>query len=115
MARTATQAVEVGPAQVAAGERVAMLYGAANHDPALFVDPHALDVGRANANRHIAFGYGIHHCLGSRLAMLQLSLILEALLRRFPRYEVVSDPAYIRSNFVLAMKRLDISLSPAGR
>ena len=47
--------------------------------------------------------------------MLQLSLILEALLRRFPRYEVVSDPAYIRSNFVLAMKRLDISLSPGGR
>lgn len=115
MARTATRDVEVGPAQVAAGERVAMLYGAANHGPALFADPYALDIGRANANRHIAFGYGIHHCLGSRLAMLQLSLILEALLRRFPRYEVVSDPTYIRSNFVLAMKRLDISLSPGGR
>lgn len=112
MARTASADSVVGDAAIAAGDRVALLYGAANHDPALFADPMRLDLGRANANRHMAFGYGIHHCLGSRLAILQLSAILEAFLRDYPEYELVSEPAYIRSNFVLAMKRLEISLSP---
>ncbi len=112
MARTATDDVVVDGVEIARGERVALLYGAANHDPAIFPDPCRFDIRRANANRHMAFGYGIHHCLGSRLAVLQLTLILEALLKNFPAYEVVSTPSYIRSNFVLAMKRLEISLSP---
>ena len=91
-----------------------MLYGAGNHDPSMFEDPHRLDVGRANAARHITFGYGIHHCLGSRLAGLQLRLILEALLRHFPDYEVLAEPVYIRSNFVGAMKALPLRLGRPG-
>ena len=111
MARTATQDVSVGGVTVQAGERVAMLYGAGNHDPAMFENPHIIDVDRANANRHITFGYGIHHCLGSRLAALQISVILEALLRRFPNYAVAAKPDYIRSNFVGAMKALPLQLN----
>lgn len=110
MARTATRDVEVGGQTVRKGERVAMLYGAGNHDPAMFVDPHRLEVGRANAARHITFGYGIHHCLGSRLAGLQLRLILESFLSQFPNYKVLADPVYIRSNFVGAMKALPLRL-----
>ncbi|MGH6650733.1 MAG: cytochrome P450 [Sphingopyxis sp.] len=110
MARTAKKDVMVGGTMVRAGERVAMLYGAGNHDPAVFADPHRLDFDRPNANRHVTFGYGVHHCLGSRLATMQLGLILEAFLRRYPDYQVIGEPDYILSNFVGAMKALPIGL-----
>ena len=89
-----------------------MLYGAGNHDPRMFADPHRLDIDRPNASRHLAFGWGIHHCLGSRLAALQLRLMLEALLRRFPDHQVIGEPAYVATNFVAAIKRLTVRLRP---
>lgn len=110
MARTATRDCRIGDAHIRKGERVALLYGAGNHDPAVFADPHRFDCARANAVRHLAFGYGVHHCLGNRLAVLQLGLILENFLRAYPRYEVAGDISYIQSNFVLAMKRLPLRL-----
>ena len=110
MARTARRDVAVGGRSIREGDRVALLYGAGNHDPAVFADPHRLDISRANASRNIAFGYGIHHCLGWRLGTMQLRLILEALLRKFPRYEVVSEPKYVASNFVRAMKSMKVRL-----
>jgi linalool 8-monooxygenase len=110
MARTAKKDIMVGGTTVRAGERVAMLYGAGNHDPAIFADPHRLDFDRPNANRHVTFGYGVHHCLGSRLATMQLGLILQAFLRRFPDYRVDRQPDYILSNFVGAMKALHLKL-----
>lgn len=112
MARTARRDVEVGGCRIAQGERVAMLYGAGNHDPRMFADPHRLDIDRPNASRHLAFGWGIHHCLGSRLAALQLRLMLEALLRRFPDHQVIGEPAYVATNFVAAIKRLTVRLRP---
>ncbi|WP_317930412.1 hypothetical protein [Halioxenophilus sp. WMMB6] len=56
-------------------------------------------------------GYGIHHCLGSRLALMQLQIILEGFLAVFPSYEVLAERDYIRSNFVGAMKHLPIRLN----
>lgn len=110
MARTARHDITLGGQTIREGERVAMLYGAGNHDPSVFENPHQLDIDRPNANRHITFGYGIHHCLGSRLAGMQIRFILEALLRHFPNYRVTADPVFIRSNFVGAMKQLPLSL-----
>ncbi|WP_324828842.1 cytochrome P450 [Qipengyuania zhejiangensis] len=110
MARTATRNCRIGDVEIGAGDRVAMLYGAGNHDPAVFEDPHRFDCERKDAIRHLSFGYGIHHCLGNRLAVLQLGLILGRFLRTFPRYEVAGDISFIQSNFVLAMKRLPIRL-----
>lgn len=110
MARTARRDVEVGGVNIREGERLALLYGAGNHDPAVFADPHRLDIGRGNASRNITFGYGVHHCLGWRLGTMQLRLILDALLRKFPRYEVLSQPQYVASNFVRAMKTMDVRL-----
>lgn len=111
MARTARRDVEVGGKTIREGERVALLYGAGNHDPAVFADPHRLDITRGNASRSITFGYGVHHCLGWRLGTMQLRLILEALLRKFPRYEVLGQPQYVASNFVRAMKSLQVRLN----
>ncbi|MBL8628172.1 MAG: cytochrome P450 [Rhodospirillaceae bacterium] len=110
MMRTATEDVEVGGQTIIAGERVVMLYGAGNHDPAIFADPHVLDVTRSNAFKHLTFGVGIHHCVGSRLAMMQLRIILEELIRRFPKFEVVGEAKYVKTNFVASMKSLPVRL-----
>lgn len=110
MARTAKQDVEVGGQRIGEGERIMLLYGAGNHDPAVFEDPHRLDVTRAAAGRHLTFGAGVHHCLGSRLAAMQLRLLIGEFLRRFPRYEVAGAPTFIASNFVQAMKALPVRL-----
>jgi|HigsolmetaAR201D_1030396.scaffolds.fasta_scaffold02116_8 cytochrome P450 len=111
MARVAKKDVEVGGTLVREGEKVALLYGAANHDPEVFPDPHTLDIERPNAHRHLAFGIGPHFCLGSRLAQLQLRVILGELLARYPRFEVVHGPVFLRGNFVQATKSLRIKLN----
>ena len=113
MSRTAICDVDIGDMTVATGDRVALLYGAGNHDPAVFSNPHQFDCSRKDSMRHLAFGYGIHHCLGNRLAVLQLSLILEAFLKAFPDYELTGDASFIKSNFVLAMKSLPMRLQGA--
>ncbi len=110
MMRTAKEDVVVGDQAVKAGERVVMLYGAGNHDAAMFPDPHRLDITRANAARHLTFGMGPHHCVGSRLAALQLRIILDEFLKRFPKFEVTGEPAYIATNFVASIKSLPVHL-----
>lgn len=115
MMRVARSDVEVGGQPIAAGDRVAMLYGAANRDPEMFDDPHRLDIARPNAARHLSFGIGIHHCLGARIAALQLNAILRALLGRFPEIGAVRDPAYLQSNFVCGIKHLAVHLGPERR
>ena len=111
MARTAKHDVEVGGQLIPAGERVALLYGAGNHDPAVFEDPYRLDLQRPNARDHLAFGYGVHHCLGWRLGTLQLRLILTAFLKAFPNYEIAGEPTMIISNLVNAAKEMRVRLN----
>lgn len=111
MIRTAKEDVVVAGQPIAAGETVALLYGAANHDPALFEAPQILDVGRGNARQHQAFGTGIHLCIGQRVAQVEMRVLLPELLRRYPRLEVTSEPAYMLSNFVCGIKRLNVRLA----
>lgn len=112
MMRTAKVDLEIGGERVREGERVVMLYGAANHDPAVFDDPHRLDLTRSNAARHLSFGTGAHHCLGSRLGLMQLRLILSGFLQRYPRFQVVGEPVFLFTNFVQAIKHLQVRLAP---
>jgi cytochrome P450 len=111
MARVAKNDVEVGGTKIREGERVAFVYGAANHDPAMFEDPHKFDISRANAGRHLSFGVGAHHCIGSRLAALQSRLIIDGLLKRYPRFETTSGPVFLRGQYVQAMKSLPMKLN----
>jgi cytochrome P450 len=88
MGRVATRDVELHGTRIAAGARVLLLIGAANRDPRMFEQPDAFDVARAPL-RNLAFGDGIHHCIGAPLARLEGRVALDELLRRFPDYDVV--------------------------
>ncbi|MGZ6962644.1 MAG: cytochrome P450 [Acidimicrobiia bacterium] len=81
MCRVATAPVEIGGGTVGRGEQVALLYGSANRDPSHFDEPDRLDLTRY-PNRHLAFGFGTHFCLGASLARLEIRIFLEELVRR---------------------------------
>jgi cytochrome P450 len=106
MMRTAKTDVDVGGQLVKQGEKVVLLYGAANHDPEAFEDPYRLDIARPNARRHLAFGTGVHLCIGQRLAQMEMRVLLVELLRRFPQFSTIGSPAWLRSNFVSGIKTL---------
>jgi cytochrome P450 len=100
MRRTATRDVEVGGETIHAGDKVVMWYYSGNHQPDVFEDPDRVDIRRGNARNHLAFGYGIHRCLGMRLAELQLKILWEEILKRWSRIEIVERPRRVYSNFV---------------
>lgn len=83
--RIATADVDIGGARIKKGDWVALFFAAANHDPAVFPDPHRFDMDRDNLNRQLTFGVGVHHCLGSALAKLEAKTLLEGLLERGDR------------------------------
>ncbi|MCZ2835872.1 cytochrome P450 [Modestobacter sp. VKM Ac-2985] len=97
--RTATSDVELGGVTVARGQKIAALLGSANRDPAVFADPDALDVGRAD-NPHISFGAGVHFCIGAPLARVELQASFGALLSRTSGLEL-ARPARRRPEFVI--------------
>ena len=97
--RTATEDVEVGGVTVRSGQRIAALLGSANRDPDAFVDADTFDVGR-DPNPHIAFGAGIHFCLGGPLARLEMQQSLPILAERHPALELAAQPVS-RGTFVL--------------
>ncbi|HWL45171.1 MAG TPA: cytochrome P450 [Ilumatobacter sp.] len=93
--RVAMQPIEFttpGGAVVAEpGQTILTSLGAANHDPAMFADPHALLLDRANASRHVGFSAGIHYCLGASLAKMEATIAISRLLRRFPHIEMIGE------------------------
>ncbi len=97
--RTATQDTRIGPVTIRTGERVAALLGSANRDPEVFEDPDRMDLTR-DPNPHIAFGVGIHHCLGSPLARMEMQISVPMLFERFPRLQLAGTPVP-RPTFVL--------------
>jgi hypothetical protein len=94
--RMAKEDLHVGDARVRAGEFAVLLIGAANRDPARFSEPDRLDLGRPD-NHHLAFGQGLHFCLGATLARLETRIAISALLRRFPDFDGEREPALRRS------------------
>lgn len=83
--RRATENVQIGGVSIPEGSSILLALGSANHDAAQFTDPETFDVCRANARSHIAFGNGIHFCLGAPLARLEIKVILEELTAAFPK------------------------------
>jgi len=112
MRRTATADVQLGGKQIRKGDKVVMWYVSGNRDETVFEDPDRLIIDRANARQHVSFGYGIHRCMGNRLAEMQLRVLWEEILRRFHTVEVVGEPVRTRSNFVRGYTRLPVRLHP---
>jgi cytochrome P450 len=108
MRRTALKDAEIAGQKVAEGEKVIMYYGAANRDAAMFENPDTLDVARPNANKHIAFGYGPHVCLGKRVAQIQLEEAYRQLLVRLPDIEWTGEIDIAPNNFVHAIRKLGV-------
>ena len=104
--RFTTQDVPVGDVVIPAGEWVLPATSSANRDPARFPDPDRLDLGR-DTSGHVAFGHGIHHCLGAPLARMEAEVALGALLARFPRISLAIPPSELRWRPVSLMNGLE--------
>jgi cytochrome P450 len=108
--RTATAPTRLGGADVAAGDKVAMIYTSANRDEAVFADADRFDV-RRDPNPHLSFGIGEHHCLGAHLARLEGRVFLDELLDRFACIEPAGEPVRLRSNLNNALVALPLRLA----
>lgn len=111
MRRTATRDVEIAGQRIAEGEKVVMYYGSANRDEAVFADPDRLDLSRPNADKHIAFGFGPHVCIGKRVAQIQLEEAYRQLLARLPDISWTGEIEIAPNNFVHAISRLGVKFS----
>jgi cytochrome P450 len=111
MSREATVDVEVGGQLVHAGEKVIMWYPSANRDEDVFEDPYRFDITR-DPNEHVAFGIGEHFCLGAGFARMEIKVMFQELLRRFPDIQLDGPPERLRSNFINGIKHLPVKFSP---
>ena len=111
MRRTCTEDTEVFGKTIKKGDKVVLWYLGANREETMFEDPHKLDIERENARRHIAFGYGIHRCVGARLAELQLRVLLEEMHKRRMRVHVAGDVERVRANFVHGFRKLEVEIT----
>ena len=108
--RTATKDTNIRGQDIKAGDKVVMWYGSANRDEDIFKDGHLFRVERENAKKHLAFGAGEHLCLGNRLGHMQIRILFEELLDRFPNIHSISDPVRIPSNFLAGISELKVRI-----
>ena len=90
------------------GDKVVMWYLSGNHDDTAIDDPNAFNITRDNPRYHLSFGFGIHRCMGNRLAEMQLRIVWEEILKRFKRIEVVQEPGRTQSSFVKGYTNLQV-------
>jgi cytochrome P450 len=109
--RWALEDLEIGGQRLKFGDQVAVLLGAANHDPAVFAEPEKLDLSREN-NRHVSFGLGVHYCLGAPLARLELQTALPVLLQRLPDLQLTAKPKFMNSYHFRGLETLQVSWPP---
>ncbi|NKB98828.1 MAG: cytochrome P450 [Pseudomonadales bacterium] len=110
MRRTANVDCEVGGKQIRAGDQVLMWYVSGNRDEDVFENADDLDIERPNSRQHLSFGFGIHRCMGNRLAELQLRILWEEILVRFEKIEVQDEPELTFSSFVKGYTRLPVKV-----
>jgi cytochrome P450 len=110
MRRTALDDVEVGGKTIRKGEKIAMWYVSGNRDETAIERAGEFIIDRVRPRHHAAFGFGIHRCLGQRLAEMQLRVVWEEMLARFPLIEVVGEPRRLRNNFVKGYEFLPVRI-----
>jgi cytochrome P450 len=100
MRRIATQDTELRGKKIRKGDKVVMWYVSGNRDEEAIPNPDAFIIDRPKARQHLSFGFGIHRCMGNRLAEMQLRVVWEEIMKRFHTVELVGEPVRVRSNFV---------------
>ncbi len=112
MRRTAIQDTDLGGKAIKAGDKVIMWYASGNLDEEVIDRPGEFLIDRANARHHLSFGFGLHRCMGNRLAEMQLRIVWEEIMKRFHQVEVVGEPERIYSSFVKGYSKLPVVLHP---
>jgi len=113
MRRTATRDVELGGKQIKKGDKLAMWYVSGNRDEEVIESPNEFRIDRKNARHHLAFGFGVHRCMGNRLAEMQLRVAWEEIMQRFSFIEVMEQPERVQSSFVKGYSTLPVRLHRA--
>jgi len=111
MRRTALSDIEFEGKSIRKGDKVIMWYVSGNRDETVIADPDQFIIDRDRARHHLSFGFGIHRCMGNRVAELQLRILWEELLARFEHIEVVGEPVRVASNFVQGYTDLPVRIS----
>ena len=112
MRRTATQDIELNGKQIRKGDKVVMWYISGNRDESAIENADQFIIDRANPRHHVSFGFGIHRCMGNRLAEMQLRILWEEIMKRFSFVEIVGEPERVQSNFVRGYASLPVKLHP---
>ena len=112
MRRTALRDTVLGGKAIKEGDKVVMWYLSGNRDESVFPDADRLIIDRPNARAHVAFGFGIHRCMGNRLAEMQLRILWEEIIKRFHTVEVVGDVERLPNNFIRGIKDVPVRLHP---
>ena len=114
MARNVVHETELSGHTFCPGDRVLLAFISANHDDAVFADPDAFDIARANNNSHLAFGAGTHKCLGEHLARSEMRVVAEEVLRLMPDVELAPDyePQWLPARTVRGLKTLPVRYTP---
>lgn len=110
MRRTATRDLEFRGQQLRKGDKIAMWYVSGNRDERVIPDPNRFWIDRPNARHHLSFGFGLHRCMGNRLAEMQLRVLWEEIMQRFSFVEVVGEPERVQSSFVRGYASLPVKL-----
>jgi cytochrome P450 len=110
MRRTALVDTEIGDKKIRKGDRVVMWYVSGNRDEEGIENPNDFIIDRARPRTHLSFGFGIHRCVGMRLAELQLKIVWQEMLKRFDTIEVVGEPKRVYSSFVRGIESLPVRI-----
>jgi cytochrome P450 len=111
--RTLAADTELAGKQIKAGEKLVMWYISGNRDETAIDNAEAFVIDRPNPRHHLSFGFGIHRCMGNRLAEMQLRVLWEEIMQRFSFVEVVGEPKRMRSNLLRAINELPVRLHAA--
>ena len=110
MRRTATRDLEFGGKQIRKGDKLAMWYVSGNRDDEVIEDPDRFWIDRPNARHHLSFGFGVHRCMGNRLAEMQLRVLWEEIMQRFRQIEITGPVERVQSSFVKGYSHMPVRL-----
>jgi cytochrome P450 len=111
MRRTALEDYDLGGQTIRKGDKVVMWYVSGNRDADAIDNPDAFIIDRERPRQHLSFGFGIHRCVGNRLAELQLKIVWEEIMRRWSFVEVMGEPKRVRSSFVKGYETLPVRIT----